>query len=276
MKQVYYLILSIAICLSSVFLQSCVKNNNDEIRELAMKFEQAMQNQDLDALLELYADDATMIIAGEAEPLKGKEAIRANQGAYFRAFPDMKIEFAAILTSEDEFCIEWILQGTNTGPLSSPEGEIPPTGRAVNLQGAFFGKVSPEGLVTEDRTYFDSAVMMAQLGLNNQPNKETVFRALHLITIESEDDEAAFIALLNDFNKVVAELGYPGIKYQLWKERGDRQGKYKYFFESTWPDQETYDKVHEHEKYKAVLEKAESKYDELVKDDIYSRYVLVN
>jgi steroid delta-isomerase-like uncharacterized protein len=166
MKRVYYFIFSIALCLSFVFLQSCAKNNNDDIRQLAMKFGEAMNKKNSDALLELYADDAVMIIAGESGPLKGKEAIRANQEAYFRAFPDMKMEFTTILTSKDEFCIEWILRGTNTGPLSTPEGEIAPTGRTVNLRGAFFGKVSPEGLVTEDRTYFDNMVLMTQLGLN--------------------------------------------------------------------------------------------------------------
>jgi quinol monooxygenase YgiN len=107
-------------------------------------------------------------------------------------------------------------------------------------------------------------------------NKEGVFRAVHLVNLKSVENEAEFVEMLNDFNKVVAEVGYPNIRYNLWKERGDREGQYRYIFESTWPDQATYDKVHENEKYQAVSEKHKTRYEEFVKEDIYSRYVPLN
>lgn len=78
------------------------------------------------------------------------------------------------------------------------------------------------------------------------------FRTVHLINLKSVEDEAEFVTIADDFNKVVAELGYQNIRYNFWKETGDRGGQYKYIFESTWPDKETYDKVHEYEKFKVV------------------------
>ena len=165
MKKSFNFSIVLVMGLALVILLSCTTNNTDEVRQLALKFEDIMNKKDIDALLELYAEDATMIIAGESEPLKGKDAIRANQEAYYNAFPDMQIEFATILTSETEFCIEMIIKGTHTRPLASPQGEIPPTGRTINLRGVFLGKVSPAGLVIEDRTYFDSMVFLKQLGL---------------------------------------------------------------------------------------------------------------
>ncbi len=71
------------------------------------------------------------------------------------------------------------------------------------------------------------------------------FRTVHLINLNTVEDEAEFIAIADDFNNVVVELGYQNIRYNFWKETGDRKGQYKYIFESNWPDQETYDEVHD-------------------------------
>jgi ketosteroid isomerase-like protein len=57
------------------------------------------------------------------------------------------------------------MAGTNTGPLVSPEGEMPPTGRRVNIRMAFILRVRPDGQIEEDQTYFDEAEFLKQLGL---------------------------------------------------------------------------------------------------------------
>jgi hypothetical protein len=75
---------------------------------------------------------------------------------------------------------------------------------------------------------------------------------------------------------VVAELGYQNIRYNFWKETVGRDGQYKYIFESTWPDQETYDKVHEYEEFKEVWEKSYAKWIKIIEVDIYNRYILLN
>jgi quinol monooxygenase YgiN len=106
--------------------------------------------------------------------------------------------------------------------------------------------------------------------------QEGVFRAVHLLNLKSIENEAKLIAMLEDFNKVVAEAGYPKIQYHLWKERGDREGQFKYIFESTWPDQATYDKVHNNEKYQSIFKKYKTRYEELIKEDVYNRYVPLN
>src|SRR5210317_1538213 len=72
------------------------------------------------------------------------------------------------------------------------------------------------------------------------------FRTVHLISIKNVEDESEFVTIADDFNKVVSKLGYQNVRYNFWKETGDRDGQYKYIFESNWPDKKTYDKVHEH------------------------------
>jgi hypothetical protein len=57
------------------------------------------------------------------------------------------------------------MAGTNTGPLVSPEGEMPPSRRRVEIRMAFILRVRSDGLIEEDQTYFDEAEFMKQLGL---------------------------------------------------------------------------------------------------------------
>ncbi len=56
-------------------------------------------------------------------------------------------------------------EGTFTCPLATPEGEVAPTGKKVSLKVAFLAKISPAGLIAEDRSSFDNLAFMKQLGL---------------------------------------------------------------------------------------------------------------
>ena len=102
------------------------------------------------------------------------------------------------------------------------------------------------------------------------------YRTVHLVNLKSVDDETEIVAIADDFNNVVAELGYQNICFKFWKETGEREGQYKYIFESTWPDKETYDKVHEYEKFKVVWEKSYAKWIKMIEEDIYNRYIPLN
>ena len=139
--------------------------NKADLEKLAEGVQKAWDNQDVDALVQLYAEDATMFMPGEAEPVRGRKAIAENQAAFLRAMPDISMEFTLILISGNHIVFEGIFKGTFTGPLASPEGDIPPTGRSVKAGFAFIARVNTDGLVEEDRTYFDNLDFMKQLGL---------------------------------------------------------------------------------------------------------------
>lgn len=83
-----------------------------------------------------------------------------------------------------------------------------------------------------------------------------------------------FVAIADDFNNLVSELGYQNISFSVWKET--REGQYKYIFESNWPDQETYDKVHEYEEFKVVWKKNYAKWKRMAEEDVYNRYIPLN
>ena len=114
--------------------------------------------------------------------------------------------------------------------------------------------------------------------VGNANNQEDGFKSTHLINLKADASEKDLIKILDEYNKVIAELGFPNIKYQLWKDRGDESGdhKYKYFLVSTWPNQDTYDKVHNAESYKALNEVYGKLFEEIVQDNVSTRYISLN
>lgn len=99
------------------------------------------------------------------EPLHGRDALRANAAVLTTAFPDLEVEYLERLVDRDSFAVEVALTGTHTDPLMTPNGDVPPTGRRMELRGSAFGRLDASGLVAEERRYFDAAVLLRQLGL---------------------------------------------------------------------------------------------------------------
>jgi uncharacterized protein (TIGR02246 family) len=146
--------------------QAAVEEQNmANMKKLAENVQKAWDNQDMNALVQLYAEDAVMYMPGEAEPIRGRKAIEENQATYLRAMPDMTVKFTTIVIQGNYIAFEGIFMGTFTGPLASPEGDIPPTGRGVKAGFVFIAKVNADGFVEKDRTYFDNLDFMKQLGL---------------------------------------------------------------------------------------------------------------
>jgi hypothetical protein len=69
------------------------------------------------------------------------------------------------MSSGDTFVAEGLFKGRHDGPLEMGGSEIPATGKSVEVPCCFIGRVSPNGLIAEDRTYLNAAIMMEQLGL---------------------------------------------------------------------------------------------------------------
>ena len=120
----------------------------------------AFKAKDLNA--EPFSADAEVIAPG-AE-LRGREQVLGWLGAYWEAFPDATLEIVRSVESGSRVAAEGRLTGTHTGPLRSPDGEVPPTGRSVELRWMSMYEVAGAELVSE-HLYFDSGEFMAQLGL---------------------------------------------------------------------------------------------------------------
>ena len=160
-KVLVFLLVSFILVLS--LAQGYEEKAKVDLKKVADKIAKAYESVDATAMANLYAEDAIVISPGQE--LRGRKAIQEHMESMLRAFPDLKIEFLTILPSGNHIAFEQIVRGTNTGTIISPEGEIPPTGKKVEFKAVWIGRISADGLIEEDRSYYDTADFMRQLGL---------------------------------------------------------------------------------------------------------------
>lgn len=159
----------LGLTLSLIFLCGCnQKKDVVDFKQLGDKMLKAFNAHDASALTEFYADDAVLFDVKGEELARGKAAIEKYYTAYFRAFPDLKMDFVQIIAAGDQVCYEFINRGTFTGPFAGPQGDIQPTGLKSVIKGAFLAKLTSAGLIKEDRSYYDELSWMKQLGLIKQ------------------------------------------------------------------------------------------------------------
>jgi steroid delta-isomerase-like uncharacterized protein len=122
---------------------------------------------DLDACMELYAEDAVQRMHDGT--FEGLDAIRERLGRDLIAFPDAKYVVDSFAEDGDKFADEWTFTGTNMGPFRLPDGsEIPPTGKQVEIKGMELVEVR-DGKIVVDNLYYDFMASVVQLGLVPQP-----------------------------------------------------------------------------------------------------------
>lgn len=120
---------------------------------------------DAAGLASRYAEDATFIDPSYPEPLRGRDAIRQDFQDLFTAFPDARIELGTVVAAGNAVAYQIVLHGTHDGPLATPDGPVPPTGRKIELRACHFVRLDDTGLIRHDHRYFDLASLLGQLGL---------------------------------------------------------------------------------------------------------------
>lgn len=135
---------------------------------IARETHEAFNARDLDRAAAYAIEDAEWVIVATGETLRGPEGYKQYMQNWLDAFSDASTEITAVHAGEDSAVVEFIGRGTHDGPLRSPGGEVPPTGRSVETR---FCEVFDmrDGRITGARSYFDMTGMMVQLGLIPAP-----------------------------------------------------------------------------------------------------------
>jgi predicted ester cyclase len=121
----------------------------------------------VDALLDLYAEDATLVTP--VGTLAGRAAIHEFRSREKAAFPDRTMTVDASVEQGDTFADEWTFAGTHTGPLVMSDGtDVPPTGKRIEFKGMELVQVR-DGKVVVHHSYRDNMALIRQLGLLPEP-----------------------------------------------------------------------------------------------------------
>jgi steroid delta-isomerase-like uncharacterized protein len=119
---------------------------------------------DLDAVMDLYAEDAVQLMPDGT--FEGRSAIRERLAQELNAFSEIAHRVESFIEQGDAFADEWTFVGTHTGPLALPDGsQLPPTGKRVELRGMEFCRVGDDGKLIVDNLYYDNTTAGVQLSL---------------------------------------------------------------------------------------------------------------
>jgi steroid delta-isomerase-like uncharacterized protein len=132
-------------------------------RNLLDRYVELYNAGDLDACMELYAEDAVQRMHDGT--FAGRSAIRERLARDLTACPDAAYTVGSFVEQGDSFADEWTFAGTQTGPLSLPDGtQLPPTGKRLEIKGMELVQVR-DGKIVIDNLYYDAMAVLAQLGV---------------------------------------------------------------------------------------------------------------
>jgi len=118
---------------------------------------------DLEGVLALLTDDFVLEDVAAGATFNGPDGFREWVEPFVRAMPDARTEVTRVVDGGEWVATEHTGRGTHTGPLATPAGEVPPTGRAVELRFGEFFQLR-DGKVASLRAYWDIASLLRQVG----------------------------------------------------------------------------------------------------------------
>lgn len=122
-----------------------------DLKQLQERYFAAWEARDPDAIAALHTEDGQFWAHLGAEPVEGREAIRAAFAEVFDRFPGFGFDTYRMLTGEDHWVLDWRLT------FDGPNGER----RGFDCIDAV--TVSADGLVARKDTFFDTVQMQAAM-----------------------------------------------------------------------------------------------------------------
>jgi predicted ester cyclase len=95
------------------------------------------------------------VVGGAAAP---------TAATWLAAFPDVVGKVTGGVEAGDQAALEIVWTATNTGPLTMPDGQIPATGKGIEVGAAVWCTFNGDKIV-EIRHYLDVMMLVQQLGV---------------------------------------------------------------------------------------------------------------
>ncbi|MDH2901904.1 MAG: nuclear transport factor 2 family protein [archaeon] len=132
--------------------------------DLISKAVESINKHDIDTLFALY-DPHVQYWNPVRQEINGKDALRKVVESVFKAFPNEQIQIKNVLVQGDSAAFEALDSATFTAVLETPRGNIQPTNKSYRVPFLGFLRLNNDGLIAEQRDYYDSLSFFRQLGI---------------------------------------------------------------------------------------------------------------
>ena len=142
-----------------------LQDNKALVQHVYAEFDQ----QNLDALLELYAPDFTLYSPSVPQPVRGVVALAQLARVFWNALPDLRTAIGDLLADGDRVAVRFTIRGTHEGVFM----DVPPTGKPVTLTGIEIIRIAG-GKIEEEWVSYDRLGVLRQLGAMPVPQQAEV------------------------------------------------------------------------------------------------------
>ncbi|TMK72098.1 MAG: ester cyclase [Actinobacteria bacterium] len=125
---------------------------------------EALSARDLDRVSAVVDENFEFVDVGGGETMHNREEWRAFCDVFVTAFPDLTQDVRLLVDAGEYAFAEVVARGTHTGPLATPDGDIAPTGRTIEIPFCVVMHAR-DGLLVDGREYYDAGTLLGQLGL---------------------------------------------------------------------------------------------------------------
>lgn len=135
----------------------------EQVRQFVDEMYAAWSRHEPDRLDAILHDDAVHEDVASGHMCHGKDEIKQLINGAVGFSSDFRSTMTTLTIAGDTAMTEWIIEGTHTGPVATPSGPVPESGRNFRLRGAslILFKESKIARVTD---YYDMATFLKQLG----------------------------------------------------------------------------------------------------------------
>ena len=126
----------------------------------------AYNEKDWDRARAALAPEVVYDELGTQRKVKGVDDVLTTWQGWATAMPDSRATFRSELVSGNTAVLEITWTGTHKGPLMMPDGEIPATGKKMELHACQVVEVANDR-VKSVRHYFDLGTLLDQLGVEH-------------------------------------------------------------------------------------------------------------
>jgi steroid delta-isomerase-like uncharacterized protein len=135
-----------------------------DVEQVVRNAYEVAEKKDIDGWISLFTDDGVFIDESIGVTYKGPDELGKTVEVYAAAFPDMHRELYDFWTDGNTVIVRLALQGTQTGPLVTPFGVLPPTGKRIDAPCADIWEIE-DGKIKKFDCYAEGTIIFSQLGI---------------------------------------------------------------------------------------------------------------